>query len=478
MSVNDPNSDLPIRPTDPSLPASETARRGVSVTLRGGPAGSGAEGGEIDPAEAMDPANQSLHEAIAITYRLVQISMVVLGVLFVLSGLQSVKEGEQGIRLLFGRRDPELVQPGFGFSAPYPFGELVKVSTGVLSVSLAEEFWPFLPREDQNKPISELNGRNTLKPENDGSLITADGALAHTKWDVRYRRTDPGRFSENLLPDIEQRLVRAAVCRGVVQAAAGTSVDDLLKQSNDDAGSLAARARDVAQSTLERAGAGITIERLSLVEKMPPLYLRTKFAAVQTAQQTSQQEKEKASSDAQKSLNHVAGGASPALIGLIDQYEVAIEKTDVPGQERLLAQIDSILDGKAEEPSLQVAGEVTQLLSSANQYRSSISNQRRSDVSMFLAKQEQFASNPLVTVNREWSDALGRFLGRNTVETLMVPPGTRTLTLVINRDPEIARDIEIKQKRAENELNRQKREQQHKAEQFNTSEGLKQTPKG
>ncbi|GMV25026.1 MAG: hypothetical protein AMXMBFR58_10570 [Phycisphaerae bacterium] len=469
MSNFDPaNGGQGTRPEE--LAGSESVRRGVSASLTS-PGMSG-----IDPADAMDPANQSLQDAIRITYRLVQLGMVVLAVLFLFSGMRGVKEGEQGIRLLFGKRDPELVQPGLGFSAPYPLGELVKVSTGVVSLDLSDEFWPGLSAEDKTKSIAQLMGSNSLKPEKDGSVITADGGLAHTQWRVRYSRTDPGQFSENLLPEIEERLVKAAVQRGVVQAAAQTKVDDLLKQSNDDAGSLASRAREIAQATLDKAKSGITIDRLSLIEKMPPLNLRDKFAAVQTAQQNAQKNRESAVSTAQQRLSKMAGGAAPTLVNLIDQYEVALEKQDTQAQERLLAQIDAILDGRAEEPALRVAGEVTKLIVDATQYRSSIANKRRSDLAAFLAKQEQFASNPLVTVHREWSDSMREFAGRDSVQTMLLPLGTRTLTVMLNRDPEIARRLETKVREAEAQESRADRERRQKEAQFRTDEGLKSTP--
>ncbi|MBL8963850.1 MAG: hypothetical protein KF787_02640 [Phycisphaeraceae bacterium] len=447
----------------------DLARRGVSVSLR-------ATADSTDPSDAMDPANQSLHEALRITYRLVQLAMVVLGGLFLVSGFQGVNEGEQGIRLLFGKRDPELLQPGFRFSAPFPLGELIRVRTGVEQVDLSTEFWPFLSSEDKAKPITQLYGRESLKPENDGSAITADGGLVHMQWRVRYGRTNPGLFSENLRPEIEERLVRSAVQRGVVQAASQVRVDDLLKQSNDDVGSLASRAREVAQATLDRAGSGITIERLSLLEKMPPLFLKDKFAMVQTAQQRAQQLQEKAVSDAQRRMSETAGGAAATLVALIDEYEASIERGDEPMRESLLARIDVILEGRAEESSLRVAGEVTRVLSEANRYRSAIANERRSDLSSFMAKMEQFASNPLVTVHREWSDALRAFSERETVETMLIPRGTTTLTMVINRDPEIARRIETKIREAEAETSRTERERRQRDARFRTDEGLKSTP--
>lgn len=459
-------------PTSGGEPLPVPARRNVSMSLRGGSAEPG-----FDAVDAMDPANQSLQEALRFTYRLIQAAMVILAVMFIFSGLRTVKEGEQGIRLLFGKRDPELVQPGPAFSAPYPMGELVKVSTGVVTIDIADSFWPFLSPEDRVRPITELNGSNSLKPERDGSLITADGAIAHTQWRVRYSCTDPGLYSQNLLPEAADSLVKAAVQRGVVQAASETRVDDLLKQSNDDVSSLASRARDVAQRTLDAAQSGITIERLSLIEKMPPLFLKDKFAAVQTAQQNSQKVQEREASQAQSTLSVTAGSAAPAIIDLINQYEVAIEKKDLPAQDRLLKEIDSVLEGRAEEPGRRATGEVTKMLSDATQYRSSISNKRRSDLSAFLAKQEQFASNPLVTIHREWAEALRAFQSSESVELMMMPIGTRTLALLINRDPDIAKRLETRRREKESEMSLEERDRVRKEAAFKVDEGLKQTPR-
>jgi len=51
----------------------------------------------------MDAANQSLAEALKITFRLVQLGMVVLVLLFLGSALRMVQEGERGIRVVLGK---------------------------------------------------------------------------------------------------------------------------------------------------------------------------------------------------------------------------------------------------------------------------------------------------------------------------------------------------------------------------------------
>ena len=53
--------------------------------------------------EAMDPANQSLAEALRLSFRVLQVVILVLVVLFVFSGFQTVDEGQSGVLLRWGK---------------------------------------------------------------------------------------------------------------------------------------------------------------------------------------------------------------------------------------------------------------------------------------------------------------------------------------------------------------------------------------
>ena len=66
--------------------------------------------------QAMDPANQSLGEALKLSYRLLQFAILGLLVTFLFSGFQTVKEGFSGVKTVFGRvvGDPvKQVRPRF-----------------------------------------------------------------------------------------------------------------------------------------------------------------------------------------------------------------------------------------------------------------------------------------------------------------------------------------------------------------------------
>src|SRR5262249_31462780 len=161
-----------------------------------------------------------------ITFRILQLAMIVLAILFAFSGFQSVREGERGIRLLFGKIRAANLDPGFRFSFPYPVGELVRVNTGAVNLSLDRAFWPYVDEASRSRPIDQLPRTASLNPANDGSLLTADNNIAHTQWSVVYRREKPDLYAQNVFTEDEKKLVMMAVQRGIVHATAQVTIDD------------------------------------------------------------------------------------------------------------------------------------------------------------------------------------------------------------------------------------------------------------
>lgn len=491
--------------TDPTRSATDqaAARRQGSMSLRA----QGADGAE--PGSMLDPANQSLADALRIMLLLLKGAMLALGGLYVLSGLQSVKEGERGIRLLFGRIETASLEPGFAFTAPYPMGELVKVHQGYRELVIDKDFWPFY-QDGQESGADKLAPTPSLKPGQGGSVLTADGNIAHTRWRVGYRRQGADLYAKNILsPAEEERLVRAAVKRGVVHACARVTIDDLLTQSSDQIGSVRAYAKRVAQDMLDRVESGIVIEQLDPTGTIPPLYVRADFERVQSSVSNARKEVENATAEGAQALLGASGRAGPYLIERIRAYEAAAARRAAAEESRdparvaaadaemasILGTIEHLLLGVAAEvpggtieaggTEVQLVagtveglagGEVARLLADAAAYRSGIVNRTQSDLRRFQAKLEQFAVNPSLTLQRELAEAKGAFLARPTVQQFMLPPGTTTLSLLLNLDPDVSREIqraakEIERKKAEEERNRLLNEQR-----FKTETGLQAVP--
>jgi len=482
--MSDPNAqhhgDQPERPEDDALdailPAAEegdggAAHRPASVRLR-----EGAQGGE-QAIDDMHAANESLAAAFRAMFRVLQLAILALVVIYALSGFGSVNAGERGIRVVFGQPSGEDVAPGFAWTPPYPIGRLVRVETGQRTVQIEEKFWFSVREDDRNQPIEQLarSASRSLIPGRDGSLITSDQNLVHTQWTVVYRRENPRRFVESVSPGHEERIVRAAVRRGVVRAVATTPIDDLMRQSAG-VGGAAARAQRVAQETLDALDAGVVIESLVMRQRTPPLSVWQAFNDVQAAESKAQTERVEAKSYAQNQLTRVAGPAAGPILEQIDRYQEAVELGRPLERDAVLATINGLLAGQPVEldgdlVALPVSGEVTEILNQAEQDRVEIAQSAQQALTIYREKLPLYRATPDLVVRRDWLSMFQRFTARDSVEMLLVPPGPMRVQL--NPDPDIRRRIEEAERERFNLEAAERRERRQREEQFRTDTDIR-----
>lgn len=460
-----PDQPGPGTPLDP--PAETVSQRASSVQLR--TADNGA-----DPGVRMDAANRSLAEALKITFRLVQLAMIILVGLFVLSGFRTIGESERGISVRFGKIVASNLEPGPHLTWPFPVGELVAVGTGSVDLRIDRAFFPFVQPGEEDRAESDLGQTSQLNPARDGSLITADLNLAHAQWTITYRRpdTDVGSYARTVLPTNEETLVRVAAQRGIVRAVAEIGIDDFLK----DRDTVASRARQIAQRSLDDMGTGIRLEQFTLNRKFAPTMLREQFNQVQTAAQSAGQARETARSLSNTLLNSVAGRAAPLLIDQIEAYERAVELGDQGEAADILARIDALIEGRAVEIEGEIvenlaSGEVTQIIAQARDTAFATVSDARADAGLYLAKREQYLANPSVMLAREWSSAYQAFLGKDFVQTFRLPSSS-SAEIRLNEDPDILRELETAQRRRANEAAAEERERQRQLERFRSQRGI------
>jgi len=436
---------------DEHEPQSEAQRAG-SVTLR---AESERDGG-------MDAANASLRDALRISYRLLQGGIVVLIALYLFSGFQSIGETERGIRVLLGRIVTDDLRPGLHLSAPFPIGELVHIRTSTVSYTENKAFWPqAAPGQDS---VEKLPMSQELDPARDGSVITGDGNLAHTRWNVSYARTRPADYARNILPEEEEAIVHAAVRQGVVSTIAGVGIDELLKSSADELGdSIAARAREVAQGTLDGLDSGIEITQLKLEERIPPAKLREKFNNVQSAEAQANKAVDASRREADKTLKSVGGLASDELSLLIDRYGEQLDGGEEDAAAETLATIDALLRGESVEidgkpVTDRVTGEAREILVRAEQEAAAVANLWKGRLQDYEARRAVFEVNPGYAVYDAWASAYAAFVAHDNVQTLLHPPGASVVQLLINQDPSIVKDIEEAERLKRNKEAKEQRE--------------------
>lgn len=411
----------------------------------------------IEPAvdrSALDPAQKSLADALRITYRIIQFVVVILFGLFVLSGLETVGEGERGVELTFGAIKESDLPPGQQFHLPYPVGELVSVHTGSNEIRIDRAFYP----ERASPAAPRIRSVRSIKPGEDGSMITGDGAIVHAQWSAVYRVDDAGvgTYVRNVKPSDARWLVRAAVMQGAVRVVAGLSVDEFLKRSAGEsalggAGAIESRVREAAQRTLDDMETGIRIERVTLDDRSPPGFVKEVFDEVSRQTSEASKEREDANRFAREQLNAVAGPASADILELIDRFEMHTDAGELEQAEQVLARLDEIfMSGVVEtedEPRI-VSGEVTRIISDAQRYRTDVVTRAQSAADRFAAKLELYRENPGVFLAAEWGSAFSAFIENTSAEVFAAPRGSFA-EILINRDPDIAKELESERNRAQ-----------------------------
>ena len=299
-------------------PADEAPRRGASAqyTVSSG------TGAEAAMRQAMDPANQSLGEALRLSYRVLQVAILALVVVFLFSGFQTVQEGQTGVKTFFGRivgaPGDEQVSPGLQPFWPYPVGEIVLLPQKD-AVELNGEFWPRFKQgmTTVDQAAASTTPDDPIRPGLDGSLITADGDLAHVRIAAEYTVEDAVRTLDQFQPDSLREIVRHALARGMVQTAAQFTLQELLENRDGPEQSL----RQRAQATLDSMKSGVKLGVVTIPEKIAPLAIRNTFSRVQEARENGKLALEQAQQEANGTLVGMAGADYAQILDLVQRYE-------------------------------------------------------------------------------------------------------------------------------------------------------------
>ncbi len=269
-------------------------------------------GSEAAMRDAMDPANRSLAEALRLSYRVLQVVILVLVVLFIFSGWKSVQEGQTGVLTVWGKiaevGGSKALTPGLKFSKwPYPAGEFILFQEQNRAVDLGSAFWPAMrPGADFKDMLQQASVNDRLKPGRDGSLITRDGELAHLQINVRYAIADPVAFVSDVRIEREavDRLVELALQRSVVQAGARLTVDELVEKGDRLAGLIERNA----QHLLDAVASGIRLQSVDLPNTSSPLAVRKTLEDVQLAKTQVLQGLVEGASESRRDAHRRGGG--------------------------------------------------------------------------------------------------------------------------------------------------------------------------
>lgn len=403
-------------------------------------------GGEPREGMQLDPAEQSLAEALRVSFGILKVAMLAVLVAYAFSGTFSVGSNEVAVRLRFGdyvgAPGERVLERGTYLAAPFPIEQVVKIDTRPVTLTIDREFW--YDTDDEGSGMTREQMRNTrarpLHPLRDGSLITGDLNIAHARWTVTYRVADPIAFVTSVGGrPLADDLVRCVAAQGIVEAIAQLPADDLLKGLVNREVAVA-----VAQRRLDEMRSGLTIDQIALEQVTAPISVVGSFEAVTTAETDRTQRIVAAQQDRSRILGEVAGEASDTLLALVDRFERLTETG--PAEEAAAAEagIDAAL-GELQIDGAVIGGEVARIVNVATTYRTQVVERVKGDRETFERLLPQYEKNPRIILSRLWEDARERIL-TGDVETFYTVPGK--LELQLNRDPEIMKERQQEQIRS------------------------------
>lgn len=396
--------------------------------------------------EQLDPAQQSLAEALRVSFGILKAAMVLALVAYAFSGTFSVGSNEVALRLRFGDYvggpGQRVLERGTYLAAPFPLEQVVKIDTRPMTLAIDEAFWYESGERDQGMTRDQIRNSRArpLNPLRDGSLVTGDLNIAHARWTVTYRVSDPVAFVTNVGErPLAESLVGCAAQQGIVQAIAQLPADDLLKGVvNREV------ATSVAQRRLTEMGTGLTIDQLTLDKVSAPVSVIGSFDAVTTAESDRSQRIVSAQQDRARILGEAAGEGAEKILALLDRFERAGEAgtpDEVATAER---EIEAAL-GDLSIAGTTIGGEVAQVVNAAKTYRTQVVERVKGDSETFQRLLPQYERNPRIILSRLWEDARERIL-TGDVETFYTVPGK--LELQLNRDPVIQKERQQEQMRS------------------------------
>ncbi|MDY6913259.1 MAG: SPFH domain-containing protein [Planctomycetota bacterium] len=412
----------------------------------------------------VDPAGESLADALRVSFRLLTVIMIGVSIAFLATGIRFIEPQEVGVKKLFGRVT-SVAEEGLAYTWPFPIGEIDIVSTKEQSL-VVDDFWMHETAADKTKDLlSRRVSGEGLRPIWDGALLTGDRGLLHVRLTCTYmvhnavdfRRHVGSKYvtqapvtQSDVTVDPKIEVIRSAVCKAAIRAAATRTVDGLQRTERD---AFAADVLRLAQDELDGIGSGLRINKVLLTSTTWPLRALPAYSQAQTAVSKAEKLKYAAMSEAEKTLNDAAGPNYRKLVGdpsrfsrserydaaepydLIGQYEKARASADTAEADDLLKQIDRIL------LSSTTGGEASQVLAEAKSYQTEVRERVKSRADRFNELLPEYRKNKQFMLHRLWAVAREEILSAAQVEKIYFPPGKGKTVYRIKRPQAIADEI-------------------------------------
>ena len=402
------------------------------------------------PDQLMDPAAESLSDALRVSFFALKIVMLGLMIWYLTSGIFNVSEQQVVVRLRFGhivgdagKPNQQVLRPGGPyFSLPYPIDQFIRVPTSIKTVKFDQKFWFQISDADKAKTAQQLaqSKIGPLNPDHDSYLVTGDANIVHARWAISYQiggDTTKPRFANHVIDYVEnvgdeeaaRQIVTSTAARGIVAFAASQPADELINGLSERE---QMQVKVAIQKALDNLHSGIQIGTVAMISSSVPNPVYEAFAAVTKAENARRQLVEKAQKERSDVLNSIAGKAHEPLWQLIRQYQVAFEAGDPDTIASLEAQLAQVFQSLAIDGE-KIGGQVAAIVSAAITYGTQIQKDVQAEANKFQGLYQQYRKTPNIVRSRLWEEVRQSIMS-GRIEIISVP-ASANLVLQTNRDP-------------------------------------------
>lgn len=415
----------------------QLAKRGASAQLR--------DSNQIAPRavmkEAMDPANKSLAEALQFSFRALQVVMVILVILYALSGFRSIEEGQGGLATRFGSIEGASLEPGLQANWPAPVGNFILFDIENRSRDLEFVFLPGAPRVTTLEELEQSSLGKDLAPGRDGFLLTSDGDMLHAGLLCGYEIEDPIAFARAIEDEKAGLILSKIVQQACILESLGRTTDDLLDMSNALFADLVISR---SQKRLDNLELGIKLVKIEMTKRLQfPTSIQQIRSTVDERKELVKEGLQRAVRRANEQLLDVAGQDYEVILTYMDKYGEAWRNKNENMESEAQSDIDLFLE------STKLAGEASRIIGTAKSYQSQIDLTLGNDFRQWSSLLPAWKENSDLVVAQRWLSIWGSVFDKPDVEILWIPEELKQLDIDIKGLDSVAqlrRDLLLKRK--------------------------------
>lgn len=379
--------------------------------------------------EAMDAPNQSLADALRVSFRILKVVLIIVIVLYLRSGVQKLEQNEKALVLRLGEIQDKVEGPGgLVFAFPRPIDQLIKVP-------VTEKRTTILIRQDlhvkEGEDRSAVRRTGGLDPKLDGSIMTGDRGLVHAQWIVTYEIDDLKKFYSNVF-DAEKKgekagekpLIELAVENAAIEVIGQMAAVDVVR---NEISMIQERVQSRAQATLTALETGIKIANIDAKPSWP-VQTKAAFERVTNASSDKRKKKDDAQKRSKEILNGTAGPTHVALKALFDEYLAAKRTKDGAVAARKMAEIEDLI-------LHQATGRASEVIQEARSFKKMALEDIRADALEFRALLPEYKRNREMLFSRLWYEAQEKILSNPKITKRHLPAHQKEVRLIIGPDP-------------------------------------------